>query len=63
MKIYRYEAGDILILKKAHPCGSTGWKVLRTGTDLKLKCTGCGREIMAARPAVEKKIRSIEKMD
>ena len=61
MKKYEYEAGDVLILKKPHPCGSSGWEVLRTGTDLKLRCTGCGHEIMTGRYMLEKKIRAIEK--
>ena len=40
-----YEVGDIVKLKKPHPCGSKQWKVLRTGMDFKLSCTGCGHEV------------------
>ena len=38
---------DILELKKDHPCGSRRWEVLRVGMDIKLKCQGCGHEVMA----------------
>ena len=41
--------GDILVLKKNHPCGACRWEVLRIGADFKLRCTGCGREVMGAR--------------
>ncbi len=43
------EPGDILKLKKKHPCGSFEWEVLRTGADFRLKCTGCGRQVMMER--------------
>jgi len=51
--------GDILKLKKKHPCGSFEWEVLRTGADFKLKCLGCGHQVMLPRPQVEKNIKSI----
>ena len=37
---------DILTMKKAHPCGEKRWEVLRTGADFRLKCLGCGHELM-----------------
>lgn len=46
-------------LKKTHPCGSKEWLVLRIGMDIKLRCLGCGHEIMAPRRKVEKSIRRI----
>lgn len=49
--------GDVIKLKKKHPCGSFEWKVLRTGADIKLKCIGCDHEIMLKRSAVEKNIK------
>ena len=48
---------DILVMKKAHPCGEKRWQVLRTGADLRLKCMGCGHEVMTPRFKVEKNIR------
>ena len=52
---------DILIMKKAHPCGEKRWLVLRTGADFRLKCMGCGHELMTHRFKEEKNIRSIER--
>ncbi len=51
--------GDILILKKKHPCGSKEWEVLRIGADFRLKCQGCGHMIMIPRVTVEKSIKEI----
>ncbi len=55
------QVGDILIMKKAHPCGEKRWLCLRTGADLKIKCIGCGHELMTPRFKIEKNIRSIER--
>ena len=51
--------GDILELKKEHPCGSKRWQVLRVGMDIKLKCLGCGHEVMQPRRKIEKMIRRV----
>ncbi len=53
--------GDILIMKKNHPCGENKFLVLRSGMDFKLRCTGCGHEIMVVRSKAEKNIKSIER--
>lgn len=50
---------DILVMKKEHPCGSKEWLVLRTGMDFRLRCQGCGHEIMVPRFKAEKNIRRI----
>ena len=50
---------DKVELKKQHPCGSSTWEVLRVGMDIKLRCTGCGHELMLPRRKVEKSIRMI----
>jgi len=52
---------DILTLKKTHPCGSDRWLVLRIGMDFRLRCLGCGHEIMTPRVKIEKSIRKIER--
>ena len=57
------KVNDILTLKKKHPCGSNMWRTLRIGADLKLKCLGCGHEIMAPRSKIEKSIKDIERKD
>ena len=41
-----YEVGDIVKLKKPHPCGSHEWEILRVGADFRLKCAGCGHQVM-----------------
>ena len=53
---------DILVMKKAHPCGSREWLVLRTGMDFRLRCRGCGREVMIARRDLEKNVKKILRM-
>ena len=54
---------DILVMKKAHPCGEKRWLVLRTGADFRLRCLGCGHEMMIPRFKAEKNIRSVERPD
>lgn len=51
--------GDILTMKKAHPCGENRWMVTRVGADFKLKCLKCGHEVMTPRFKAEKNIRSV----
>ena len=51
--------GDILVMKKNHPCGENKFLVLRSGMDFKLRCTGCGHEVMQPRRKIEKMIRRI----
>ena len=55
--------GDVLELKKAHPCGSRQWQVLRVGMDFKLKCLGCGHELMLPRVKTEKSIKKLLQPD
>ena len=57
------QIGDILTMKKSHPCGSCRWQVLRIGADFRLRCTGCGREVMVPRVKVEKNIKRIERAE
>ncbi|MCI2106317.1 MAG: DUF951 domain-containing protein [Intestinimonas sp.] len=51
--------GDVLELKKTHPCGSRMWTVLRVGMDFRLRCQGCGHELMTPRSKIEKSIRKV----
>ena len=46
-------------LKKQHPCGSKVWTILRVGMDIKLRCQGCGHELMLPRSKAEKAIKKI----
>lgn len=58
--MYKYEVGDIVVLKKGHPCGENKWEILRTGVDIKLKCLGCERDIWLKRTDFDKKLRKVE---
>ena len=51
--------GNIVKLKKKHPCGSPEWEVLRVGADFRLKCLGCGHQIMVPRKLVAQNVRQI----
>ena len=53
------QVGDTLVMKKQHPCGSCRWMVLRIGADFKLRCEGCGREVMGARSKFERNVKEI----
>lgn len=61
MERLEYQTGDVVRLKKQHPCGTSEWEVLRVGMDFKLKCTGCGHQIMLPRRQVEKNTKEIKK--
>lgn len=54
------KVGDVIIMKKKHPCGDDRFAVLRIGMDFKIKCVTCGREIMIPRAKAEKNIKRIE---
>lgn len=49
-----FKKGDIVKMKKKHPCGSDKWEILRTGMDFGIKCCGCGHYVMMPRPKFEK---------
>jgi hypothetical protein len=51
--------GDVVQLRRPHPCGADRWQVLRVGADLRLQCLGCGRRILVARASIERRVRRI----
>ncbi|MBR2284350.1 MAG: DUF951 domain-containing protein [Ruminococcus sp.] len=55
------QPGDILTMKKNHPCGANEMLVLRSGMDFRLRCVKCSREFMVPRSKIEKSIRSISR--
>ncbi len=55
--------GDIVEMKKVHPCGSKNWEVIRLGADIKIKCCGCGRLVMLERNKFEKDVKKIIKQN
>ncbi len=64
MKRIDINVGDVVRLKKQHPCGSFQWEIYRTGMDIGIKCLGCGRKVMVPRTKIEKNIKEfIKKAD
>ena len=57
------QVGDVLTMKKPHPCGSRDWQVLRIGADFKLRCLGCGHQVMLPRRQAEKNIREVRRTE
>ena len=55
--------GDIIKLKKKHPCGGYHWEVTRTGIDIGLKCLCCGRKVLVPRIKIERRVRQMIKRD
>lgn len=51
--------GDVVRMKKAHPCGSYEWEITRTGMDIGIKCRGCGHFVMLPRAKFMKSVRDI----
>jgi hypothetical protein len=54
-----YKVGDVVRMKKAHPCGSYEWEVTRVGMDFGIKCRGCGHFVMLPRAKFEKSVRDV----
>lgn len=52
-----FQIGDVIKMKKAHPCGANQWEIMRVGMDFRLKCKGCGHQVMLLRKQVEKSFR------
>ena len=59
VKIIPIHVGDVLELKKSHPCGEKKFKVMRTGSEVRIVCIGCGRDMVMDRIKLEKAVRSI----
>ena len=53
--------GDLVILKKDHPCGNSQWEIMRIGMDIRIRCFGCGRRVLMVRRELERQIKSITK--
>ena len=52
--------GDVLVMKKQHPCGENRFAVLRIGADFRLRCLGCGRDLMVPRSKADKSVKRVE---
>ncbi len=54
-----YQLNSHVIMKKAHPCGSNEWEIVRLGADIKIKCCNCGRSVMIPRIEFNKKLKKV----
>lgn len=59
MNILKFAVGDLLELKKPHPCGTNRMRVARVGSDIRILCVGCGRDMTLPREKLEKAVRRI----
>lgn len=57
----KFDIGDIVEMKKPHPCGSKQWEITRTGMDFRIKCLGCSHQVLISRPNFEKSVKKIIK--
>jgi len=57
----QFSLGDIVEMKKPHPCGTNAWRVIRMGADIRIKCTGCDHSVMIPRMEFEKKMKRMIK--
>ena len=55
----RFHVGDVVLMRKPHPCGSHEWEITRTGTDFGLRCVGCGRRVLVPRSQFEKQVKKV----
>lgn len=61
MPIIKLAVGDVVRTRKAHPCGSDQWEIIRLGADVRITCTGCGRSVLMDRVKLERRIRQFVK--
>ncbi|MFN1208317.1 DUF951 domain-containing protein [Enterococcus lactis] len=54
-----YSLNDVVMMKKAHPCGENSWKIIRMGADIKIECQKCGHVVMLPRLEFEKKMKKV----
>jgi hypothetical protein len=59
MERKQFALGDIVQMKKPHPCGTNAWKVIRMGADIRIKCTGCEHSVMIPRLEFERKMKKV----
>lgn len=58
MTIVEFRMGDVVRLRKPHPCGGFEWEVVRLGADIGLRCRTCGRRVLLDRPTLEKRLKA-----
>jgi len=58
--VLEFKLGDILQLKKPHPCGSYDWEVIRVGSDIGIQCLKCHRKVLLERGVLEQRLKGIQ---
>ena len=61
--VKKYALGEMVRLKKRHPCGGTDWEIVRLGADIGLKCRTCRRRVLMPRSTLDKRMRSVVSSD
>lgn len=59
MQRKEFGLGDVVEMKKPHPCGTNAWKVIRMGMDIRMKCTGCNHSVLLPRSRFERKMKKV----
>ncbi|MFT9849424.1 DUF951 domain-containing protein [Aneurinibacillus sp. REN35] len=59
MEHKQFALGDIVEMKKQHPCGTNRWKIIRMGMDIRLKCMGCEHSVLIPRQKFEKSLKKV----
>ena len=59
INIIRYKVGDTVVLRKKHPCGGDRFRVLRVGSEIRIVCDTCGRDMTLPREKLEKATKSL----
>lgn len=63
MKLIKFCIGDIVQMKKKHPCGADNWEVLQLGSDMRVKCKGCDHIVLVNRPKFMKNVKKVLNRD
>lgn len=59
MERKEFQLGDVVEMKKPHPCGTNAWKIIRMGMDIRIKCTGCQHSVLIPRAKFEKRMKRV----
>jgi hypothetical protein len=59
MEAKEFGLGDVVQMKKGHPCGANEWEIIRLGMDIRMKCVGCGRSVLLPRRDFERNMRKV----
>ncbi|HOA34654.1 MAG TPA: DUF951 domain-containing protein [Bacillota bacterium] len=54
-----YRIGQVVQMKKDHPCGANRWQIIRVGMDFRIKCLQCGRSVLLPRSRFERRVKKI----